>query len=157
MKPLYDPQHGEDDLLWMGWKWFEFHAKQRLDTFKFFVTIYGAITALALGLLKTNILVSTGLSVLALFTAVVFHQLDNRCRKLIEIGEQIVHDRWRERSFPDGLNPVKNSAVKSSDELRYKTAFFLFFLGAAIGAIALFTICIVAMNFAIALPEPKVK
>ena len=156
MQPKHDPLHGEDDQLWVGWKWFEFHSKQRLEAFKFFLTIFGALITVASGFVQTQyIFVATVSSFLALWAALIFWQIDRRSLQLIEIGEGVLHARWQQLAFNVDLNPVSRSSVVHSDGLRFKHAFLLVFLAAGLSAFAMLGFSIYLMNYPQQIFVPK--
>jgi hypothetical protein len=156
MRPLHEPLHGEDDCLWIGWKWFEYHAKQRLEMFKFFITIYGATIAVAAGFLETSfILASAVLSFVGVMLSAVFWQLDRRSLQLIEVGERVLTARWDEVGFDKDLNPVRQSQTKHEDGVRFKHALLLVFLGAALLGFALFITAIYLTHYPISNVSPK--
>jgi hypothetical protein len=121
----------------LGWKWFEYHAKQRLDVFKFYLTIYAA-TMFAAGVLidKQFTRIALLFGILAIAISIIFWQLDVRSRRLTEIGEKIVAHSWQTCRLPEDLNPII-MAAKQSGGLRYKFVFGLTYLfGALVGAVA---------------------
>ncbi len=135
----HEIQNGEDEQLWIGWEWFEYHAKQRLEAVKFFITIYGAISALAAGFINTpHVFVTSILSVIALSLAVLFWQLDKRSMQLVEIGESIVSARWKELGFQVSLDPISQAKVHQDTGLRYKHVFLVLFCGAGVLSFLLF-------------------
>jgi hypothetical protein len=129
----------EGDELETGWRWFEFHAAQRISAFKFFLTIYAASGGIALALLDKGY---AGFGLLAgIFTFYIpflFWSMDKRSRQLTEIGESIIDAQWKNRGFESILNPIQRATHDPSRGRRFKTIFRrLFWLGciAAIGII----------------------
>jgi hypothetical protein len=140
--------HGEDDQLWIGWAWFELHAKQRLEMLRFFVTIYGAIAAAAAGFLQTPyVFVSSCLSIIAMLLTLVFWQLDRRSTQLVEIGERVLSHRWIELRFARDFDPVAQAQVRRDEGVRYKHAFLVLFIGSALLAFGLFVMSIYMIDF----------
>jgi hypothetical protein len=137
--PTQDRGHGEDDELWIGWKWFELHSKQRLESFKFFALTYGAATSLAVSLMRpTTIFIALILCVLTTLTCIIFWQLDVRNRQLIEIGESIIRKRWDQLGLNPDVNPILAAALKLETGIRYKHAFLFAFLCCTSLSIVLF-------------------
>ena len=91
----------------LGWKWFEYHAKQRLDVFKFYMTIYAAITVAGGYLLDKHYdHLGSIFGLLAVVISIVFWQLDVRSRHLTEIGEKLIKASSESAGIPPELNPV---------------------------------------------------
>lgn len=155
MSPAHE-LHTDDDQLWIGWEWFEFHAKQRIEMVKFFITIFGAVAAGAAGFLQTPyVFVSACLSVIGLFLTITFWQLDHRSIQLIEIGETILGQRWTDAKFPDKLNPVILAQARHDEGVRFKHALLILFIGAGLLAIGLFAFSIYLINYPSSLVLPK--
>src|SRR5437667_1210106 len=88
-------------ILSTGWRWFEYHAKQRLDTFKFFLTIYSATGAAGAILYDRGFVrLSLGLGIVALFACFVFWRMDMRSRKLIGFGEDLLDEALQRERIP---------------------------------------------------------
>jgi len=72
-----------------AWKWFEYHANQRMTMIRFYVVAVGGIAA-ATGVLLTvsheNFLAGL-MSVLGIITSLAFKRLDKRVSDLVKIGE----------------------------------------------------------------------
>lgn len=118
-----------------GFKWFEFHAQQRITTFNFYLVIYSGLAAAVSFLLKERFLLgSVAISLAMIGTSVLFWQLDVRSRQLIEIGESILSASWQKCGLSDGLNPVVLSKARQSQGFRYKQLFgAVFTLGGMTG------------------------
>jgi small-conductance mechanosensitive channel len=156
LNPLHGSLQGEDSRLWIGWQWLEYHSKQRLEMFKFFVMIYGAIVAVAAGFLETTLVFASAiLSVVAMMLAGVFWQLDRRSLQLIEIGEHILCARWDQSGFDRELNPVRLAQMRQQDGIRFKYALLVVFIGAGLLACALFVIALYAINYPTAHIAPR--
>src|SRR5262245_6023620 len=112
--------------LTIGWKWFEYHAKQRLDIFKFFLTIY---TAVAVG---GSVLYDRGFFRLAMVLGGVnflaswlFWRLDVRSRRLTGYGEDLLDAALEGERIPPRLNPIQRARIGGDGGIRFKTAFGL--------------------------------
>ena len=76
------------DALAYGFKWFEYHANQRITTFNFYLVVYTGLVAGYGFLLKEKIVVgSVFINLIMVLLSILFWQLDVRDRQLIEIGE----------------------------------------------------------------------
>lgn len=125
----------EEMTLEYGFRWFEFHAQQRVTTFNFYLVIYSGLVAAVSFLVKEKILLGSILaSLLMIGMSVLFWQLDVRNRQLIDIGESILSNSWQTAGLSEALNPVSLSKVKQSTGFRYKELFgAVFTMGGAVG------------------------
>tara|TARA_Y100000815_G_scaffold68959_1_gene57995 strand:- start:639 stop:1196 length:558 start_codon:yes stop_codon:yes gene_type:complete len=72
-----------------AWRWFAYHADQRLKSFHFFFILEGAVTAAYLTSLGMRLnLVASCLAVILFLVAVLFWRLDQRNSNLIKISEK---------------------------------------------------------------------
>jgi hypothetical protein len=131
--------NGDAKALGYGFKWFEYHAAQRITTFNFYLVVYPGMAAAYAFLLKEKILAGSILvSLLMLLMSILFWQLDIRNRQLIEIGENIIIASWSRAGLDDRLNPIESSRTQQSEGLRFKQLFGVVFLvGGVIGLVAL--------------------
>lgn len=118
-----------------GFRWFEYHAKQRITTFNFYLIIYSGLAAAFAFLLKERIAAGSILvSLLMLLMSILFWQLDIRNRQLIEIGEEIVIASWTAAGLDDLPDPVARARIRQAEGLRFKELFGIVFLvGGAFG------------------------
>ncbi len=118
-----------------GFKWFEFHAQQRITTFNFYLTIYSGLTAGVAFLLKEKFLLGSILiSLIMSGVSFLFWQLDVRNQQLIKIGKSILSDSWNKNGLVESLNPVVLSGAKQAVGFRYRQLFgAVFGLGGAAG------------------------
>ena len=72
-----------------AWKWFEYHATQRMTMIRFYLIAAGGIAAGTGVLLTTSHedLLACLLATLGGMTSLAFKRLDNRVSDLVEIGE----------------------------------------------------------------------
>src|SRR5471030_2120504 len=72
-----------------AWKWFEYHATQRMTMIRFYVVAAGGIAA-GTGILLTtsheNLLAGL-LSIIGVLTSLAFKRLDKRVSDLVRVGE----------------------------------------------------------------------
>lgn len=87
---------GVDIVASMGWSWFEYHAKQRLDVFKFYLTIYASSMVVGMAAFdrKYNY-VSASMGIVSVLLCIIFWRIDIRSRRLIEIGEDMLSNVFR--------------------------------------------------------------
>jgi hypothetical protein len=122
-----------------GFKWFEYHANQRITTFNYYLAVYSGLAAAYGFLLKEKILAGSMLvSLLMLLMSILFWQLDIRNRQLIDIGESIITASWTKAGLHETLNPIEASRTQKSEGLRFRQLFGIVFLvGGIFGLVAL--------------------
>ncbi len=79
----------EELALEHAWKWFEYHANQRMTMIRFYLTAAGGLAA-GFGFLLSaheNIM-SAFISIIGVFTSISFKNLDRRVSDLVKIGEE---------------------------------------------------------------------
>jgi hypothetical protein len=122
-----------------GFKWFEYHASQRITTFNFYLVVYSALAGAYSFLLKEKIVAGSLLvSLLMLLMSVLFWQLDIRNRQLIDIGEKIVKKSWLSAGLDESLNPIVLSSGVQSYGLRFRQIFGIVFLIGSVFGLAAF-------------------
>jgi hypothetical protein len=87
-----------------AWKWFCFHADQRVKMFNYMLIVFGVFAAGVVNALHNQIpagLVFT-LCVVAGVLALIFMLLDRRNRDLVWLGEDVLMDLERETIFGEG-------------------------------------------------------
>ncbi len=90
-----------------AWKWFDYHAKQRVSMFNFFLIASGLFaTAYVDALCKDKEVLGAALSFLGMLIALVFVVLDCRNARLVYLGEDILRRLERDELFVgfSGLN-----------------------------------------------------
>ena len=87
-----------------AWKWFSFHAEQRVKMFNFMLLVFGVFAAGLLNALDKNLpkAVAVVLSFFAAILAVLFSQLDRRNRDLVWLAEDVLKQLERDFIFADG-------------------------------------------------------
>ena len=85
----------DDDLLKLrfdyAWKWFDYHAKQRITMFYYFLIIIGILASAYVQLLDKKLYaLATGLSIIGFFLSIGFYCLDLRNRQLVRWGEDVL-------------------------------------------------------------------
>lgn len=156
MNPTHEPFRGEDDQLWLGWKWFELHAKQRLEALKFFLTIFGALMTVGSAFLQSSYLfVAAVAGCMAIGASLLFWQIDRRSLQLIEIGERMIDRRWNALGFPSETNPISEVRIRREDGVRYKHAFLAVFIAAGLSSFGIFVLAVYLLNFPNQVPLPR--
>jgi hypothetical protein len=80
-----------------SWKYFAFHAEQRMKVFNFFFLAINALVAAAAGAAYAKLWLFVSLSGAAVFfVSIVFYVLDRRNKQLVEIGELALLDFQKE-------------------------------------------------------------
>jgi hypothetical protein len=132
---MTEDKTAEETALEYGFKWFEFHAQQRITSFNFYLVIYSGLAAAVSFSLKEKLqLGSILISLMMIGVSILFWQLDVRNRQLIKIGESILSDSWQRNGLSEGLNPVALSDAKQAEGFRYKELFgTVFMLGGLVG------------------------
>jgi hypothetical protein len=128
----------EETTLEYGFRWFEFHAQQRITTFNFYLVIYAGLAGAISFMLKEKFqLGSILISLIMIGVSILFWQLDVRNRQLIKIGESILSDSWTKNGLSETLNPVALSEATQSEGFRYRELFgAVFTLGGLAGLMA---------------------
>jgi hypothetical protein len=88
-----------------AWKWFSFHADQRLKMFNYMLVVFGIFAAGIVNALDKHI-PNKAAAILCLFAAllaVVFARLDRRNRDLVWLGEDVLMHLEREGIFGTDL------------------------------------------------------
>lgn len=74
-----------------AWSWFDFHAKQRVSMFNYFLIITGIFANGLIGVLKTDFRsIAVALGILGIITSFAFFCLDLRNKQLVEMGEDVL-------------------------------------------------------------------
>jgi hypothetical protein len=122
-----------------GFKWFEYHATQRMTSFNFFLLIYSGLSAAESFLLREKIHPGSLLiSISLILMSIIFWQLDVRSRQLIDIGELIVSRSWPQCGLDEALDPIALAAAKRSEGLRFKQLFGAVFVLGGLAGIGMF-------------------
>ena len=130
----------EEITIEYGFRWFEFHARQRTTTFYFYLGVYAGLAAAEGFLLKEKIHVgSVSASLVMIIMSLLFWQLDVRNRQLIEIGESLLSQGWKKSVGDESINPVSLAAKRHLSSFRYKELFGAVFTVGVIGGIAAFS------------------
>ncbi len=84
-----------------AWKWFSFHADQRIKMFYYMLVVFGIFAAGIVNALDKHLphKVIAGLCFIASTLAVVFALLDRRNRDLVWLGEDVLMHLERESLF----------------------------------------------------------
>jgi hypothetical protein len=84
-----------------AWKWFSFHADQRVKMFNFMLIVFGIFAAGVVNALDKDLppVAIAGLCFFATSLACAFMWLDRRNRDLVWLGEDVLMDLEREAIF----------------------------------------------------------
>ncbi|WP_193367894.1 hypothetical protein [Pelagibius marinus] len=105
----------------LAWKWFEYHAGQRLAVFRFFLLVIAFISAgYVSSLLAKEHLVSGILALVLLVSTFLFYRLDRRNRALVKISEAYLKDDQAELAQQLGKSGIKLIEI-SDDEKEYRS------------------------------------
>jgi hypothetical protein len=87
-----------------AWKWFSFHADQRVKMFNFMLIVFGIFAAGVVNALDKDLppVAIAGLCFFAAFLAWAFMRLDRRNRDLVWLGEDVLMDLERKAIFGEG-------------------------------------------------------
>ena len=88
-----------------AWKWFSFHADQRVKMFNYMLLVFGVFAAGIVNALDKHIpnKVTTILCFFAALLALIFARLDRRNRDLVWLGEDVLMHLEREGIFGTDL------------------------------------------------------
>ena len=101
----------------MAWKWFEYHAGQRLSVFRFYLIIVAFISAgYVSAALKVEFTISCALAFILLVFSFLFYRLDCRTKNLVKVGEKYLKEE-QERLF-ELIGSKEIELVKMADEAK---------------------------------------
>lgn len=86
-----------------AWKWFSYHADQRVKLFNYMLVVFGALTAAIVGAINSN--AATALEVflcmISALLALAFFFLDGRNQYLVRLGEQVLTSIEKDTLFAE--------------------------------------------------------
>ncbi len=86
-----------------AWKWFAYHAEQRMKSFNFMIIIFGILaTAIVTAVDKKLFLVAEGLSLFSVIVALLFSRLDRRNRDFVWLGQDMLRHFEHHMIFIEG-------------------------------------------------------
>ena len=107
----------------MGWRWFRYHAYQRMYLLRFFLVAYVAAIGLAFTAVDRALYYAgAALGVTSCLICLVGWLSDVRSRRLIEIGENLLEEVFSSVGAPGTLNPIARARHKTGGGVRYKIA-----------------------------------
>jgi hypothetical protein len=122
----------------VAFKWFEYHARQRIEMFRFFLVVAaGAISIAGYGWKVRDGLIVSVCGFVLLGTCALFHKLDQRCAHLVRCGETSIKRFWDWMGYERDANPAFLSEVRIKGQIRFRIAFGVTFLATAAMAMAL--------------------
>lgn len=88
-----------------AWNWFDFHAKQRMQLFNFFLLITGIlVNAFVASYEKNMFSVSIAICLLGVLQSISFFIFDVRSREMTSFSEDVLEKLERDTMFPDGFS-----------------------------------------------------
>lgn len=121
-----------------SYRWFEYHAKQRLEMFKFFILISAGLISVAGFSMQAHqkvLLIGSGVLLIAL--SLLFWKIDQRGIELTNYGERAITAYWKEIGLDLSLCPAANSQKKIPGHIRFRQAFATSFATAAVVGVAI--------------------
>jgi hypothetical protein len=90
-----------------AWRWFAFHARQRVSMFNFFLIGVGILANAYVLLMIQNIRgVAGSLAIIATLMCAVFVLLDRRNHQLVHLGEEILRQLEKNALFQSRITPT---------------------------------------------------
>jgi hypothetical protein len=116
-----------------AWKWFEYHATQRMTVFRFYLIMVGAIGAGYIASLKDNDdLIALIIAIFGASGSILFWRLDQRVSDLIKHGEDAlsqIEDRLAKSSRIKNIRIIDRMEKKSNRLLNsYRRIFCTMFI-----------------------------
>ena len=109
-----DENRARDEARKYAWDWFAYHAKQRLDVFRFYLIVVALIFAGALRLLETGLyFLSITLSMFLIFCTFLFYRLDRRNSTLVKLGEKYLKEE--EKLLSEEINSKHIMILKQAE------------------------------------------
>lgn len=102
--PLVKPSEPRETQFDYAWKWFCFHADQRIKMFNYMLIVFGIFAAGVVNALHDEVPrgAIAGLCFIAAVLAFVFMKLDRRNRDLVWLGEDVLMELERKVIFEEG-------------------------------------------------------
>lgn len=113
-----------------AWKWFEYHAKQRVSMFNFFLLASGVFAHATVSLICEKYFIpAMGLAFIGIIVSFSFLVLDRRNAGLVDMGEDVLRRLEDDSLFPKdfrGLDEEEKATCRGilkreSDEKKRKT------------------------------------
>jgi hypothetical protein len=98
-----------------AWKWFSFHADQRVKMFNFMLIVFGIFATAVITSIDKHLprFVSIALCIIAAILALIFTRLDRRNRDLVWLGEDVLVQLERTNLFREfeTINNRENKVI----------------------------------------------
>lgn len=125
---MQDKENPELFSLECAFKWFEYHAKQRVDMFKcYLLVVAGILSASGFSFQLHNKTVFSISGAVLVVASYIFWKIDLRTIDLIKIGEKTVSHYWNKAGFDAEWCPVGLAQVGRAGQMRYRHAFCVSF------------------------------
>ncbi len=109
----------EQKALNHGWRWFEYHANQRLTMIRFYLIAIGVIgTAYFTSLIKGYPFGSLLIAIFGAFASFSFYRLDQRVSNLIKLGEAVLDKE--EKNLEELLHYNEIRIIKNAEKKEHK-------------------------------------
>lgn len=107
---------GNNHVLWdYAWKWFEYHAKQRVSMFNFFLIASGVLAHAYVNLICEKCFgLAMGLAAIGTIISGSFLILDLRNAQLVYWGEDIMRRLERDSLFQDSFKGLNTKGQQTS-------------------------------------------
>jgi len=111
---------GKDDIVRTqfdyAWKWFEYHAKQRISMFNYFLLASGILANAYVCLIKEKyFILAMGLAIVGALISFAFVILDFRNAQLVYRGEYVIRRIERNLLFPKGSDGLDEKGCGTSE------------------------------------------
>ncbi len=99
--------NSEKNLLDYAWKWFEYHAKQRVSMFNYFLIASGILAHACVNLICAECFVlAMVLAIIGIFVSGSFLILDCRNAQLVYLGEDVLRKLEKSILFPEDFTGI---------------------------------------------------
>lgn len=89
-----------DKIIEYAWNWFEYHARQRLTSFRFFLVLLGiVVVAVRYSLEKQQFGFAGLIGLVSLFVSLAFLALEIRNKQLVDIGRNALQELENSSDF----------------------------------------------------------
>jgi len=113
--------NSEKNLLDYAWKWFEYHAKQRVSMFNFFLIASGVLAHASVNLICGEYFVpAMGLAIIGIIISVSFLLLDCRNADLVYMGEDVLRRLEKDSLFPQNFQGLSETGTETCGGILYR-------------------------------------
>jgi len=119
---MNNDQNNFKDQFDYAWNWFEYHAKQRISMFNFFLITNGFVLSALAGLYKEDkpkYSLTLVVSILGILLSICFFLLDLRNKCLVNFGEDILLHIEKGEMFNKAVMDTLNTDSKITEENKF--------------------------------------